>query len=89
MNKYTKLFLSLLLDGVGYLSFVIPGVGELSDVIWAPLSGYIMTKLYKGKTGRVAGIIAFVEEAFPFSDVVPTFTLMWIYTYLITSKKNS
>lgn len=75
-----------MLDAVGYLSFVIPGIGEFSDVIWAPLSGYIMTKLYKGKAGRIAGVIAFVEEAFPFSDVVPTFTIMWIYTYLITSK---
>ncbi|SHH55394.1 hypothetical protein [Winogradskyella jejuensis] len=86
MNKFLKLFLCLMLDAVGYLSFVIPGIGEFSDVIWAPLSGYIMTKLYKGKAGRIAGVIAFVEEAFPFSDVVPTFTIMWIYTYLITSK---
>ncbi len=87
MNKYLKLLLSLLLDAMGYVSFVIPFVGEFSDIIWAPLSGFIMTKLYKGKTGKIAGIISFVEEAFPFTDIVPTFTLMWIYTYLIKTKK--
>ncbi|MBT8244143.1 MAG: hypothetical protein HKP48_09585 [Winogradskyella sp.] len=88
MNKYLKLLLSLLLDAMGYVSFVILGIGEFSDIVWAPLSGFIMTKLYKGKQGRIAGVISFVEEAFPFSDVVPTFTLMWIYTYLLKSKKK-
>ncbi|WP_299116639.1 hypothetical protein [uncultured Winogradskyella sp.] len=86
MKKYPKLFLSLLLDAMGYLSFIIPGIGEFSDVIWAPFSGFIMTKLYKGKAGKIAGVIAFLEEAFPFSDVIPTFTIMWIYTYIIKRK---
>ena len=88
MNKYLKLLLSLLLDAMGYISFVIPLIGEFSDIIWAPLSGFIMTKLYKGKTGKIAGVISFAEEAFPFSDIVPTFTLMWLYTYVITSNKQ-
>jgi len=86
MKKYSKLFLSLLLDAMGYISFIIPGIGEFSDIIWAPLSGFIMTKLYKGKSGKIAGVIAFLEEALPFSDVVPTFTIMWIYTYVIKKK---
>ena len=88
MNKYTKLFLGLVLDAIGYVSFVIPGIGEFSDIVWAPLSGWFMTKLYKGKSGRIAGIITFVEEALPFMDVIPTFTLMWLYTYLIKKEKN-
>ena len=86
MNKYLKLLLSLILDAIGYLSFAIPVIGEFSDIIWAPLSGYIMTKFYKGKTGQIAGVITFLEEALPFSDVVPTFTIMWIYTYVIKRK---
>jgi len=87
MNKYAKLGLSLMLDIVGYASFIIPIFGEFIDIIWAPLSGIIMAKFYKGKTGRIAGVITFIEEAFPFSDVLPTFTIMWIYTYIIKSKK--
>ncbi|GGI57382.1 hypothetical protein [Winogradskyella haliclonae] len=86
MRKYPKLLLSLLLDAMGYISFIIPGIGEFSDIIWAPLSGFIMTKLYKGKTGKIAGVIAFLEETFPFSDVIPTFTIMWIYAYVLKKK---
>ena len=83
MNKYTKLFLSLILDAIGYVSFVIPGIGEFTDIVWAPVSGWLMTKLYKGKVGKIAGIITFIEEALPVMDVIPTFTMMWFYTYVI------
>ncbi|WP_242084761.1 hypothetical protein [Aestuariivivens sediminis] len=89
MNKYHILALSIICDAVGYLSFVIPGIGEFSDVVWAPLSAWIMTKLYKGKPGKIAGIISFIEEALPGVDVIPTFTLMWLYTYVFTKAKVS
>lgn len=88
MNKYAKLILGIGLDAVGYVSFLIPGIGEFSDIIWAPLSGYIMTKLYKGKPGKIAGVIAFVEEALPGLDVIPTFTLMWLYSYVFKKKED-
>lgn len=86
MSKYKKLFLSLLLDGMGYVSFIIPGIGEFSDVIWAPISAYVMTKMYKGKEGKIAGAVAFIEEAMPGLDIIPTFTLMWIYSYVVNPK---
>lgn len=86
-NKFAKLVLSILLDAVGYASFLIPGVGEFSDVIWAPVSAWIMTRMYKGKPGQIAGIISFVEEIAPGLDVIPTFTLMWLYTYVFKGKK--
>ena len=89
MNKYLKLVLSIILDAIGYTSFVIPVIGEFSDVIWAPLSGYIMTKLYKGRVGKIGGVVTFLEEAFPFTDVLPTFTLMWFYTHVISSNKKT
>ena len=88
MNKYLKLGLSIILDGIGYTSFVIPVVGEFSDIIWAPLSAYIITRMYKGKQGRVAGVISLTEEALPFVDVLPTFTLMWIYSYVLQGKSK-
>ncbi|EKF56118.1 hypothetical protein I215_04205 [Galbibacter marinus] len=86
-NKYTKLLLSLLFDAIGMLSFVIPGVGEFSDVIWAPISGWLMTRLYKGRIGRTAGVITFVEELMPGMDVVPTFTITWLYTYVFKKEQ--
>jgi hypothetical protein len=84
-SKYKTLFLGLLFDGIGILTstWILPVLGDFSDIIWAPLSGYLMIRLYKGTAGKVAGVITFVEEAVPMLDVIPTFTLMWIYTYLI------
>lgn len=86
-NKYSKLLLGILLDGIGMLSFAVPGIGEFSDVIWAPVAGWIMTRLYKGRVGKAAGLIAFTEELIPGMDIVPTFTLTWIYTYLFARKR--
>lgn len=87
MKKYQILLLSLLFDALGFVSFIIPGIGEFSDIIWAPLSAWLMTRLYAGKAGKIAGVITFVEEALPGVDVIPTFTLMWLYTYVFKSKK--
>nr|WP_299381976.1 hypothetical protein [Allomuricauda sp.] len=87
-QKYQHLLLGLLLDGIGMLSFAIPGIGEFSDVIWAPIAGWLMTRMYKGKIGQVAGVVTFVEELVPGLDIVPSFTLMWIYTYVISKIKK-
>lgn len=76
-KKYKKLIYSILLDAVGF--FTITPI----DFAWAPISGYLMTKMYSGTKGKVAGIVSFFEEIIPFSDIVPTFTLMWVYTYII------
>lgn len=88
MKKYQKLLLGLLFDALGFVSFIIPGVGEFSDVIWAPVSGWLMTKLYEGREGKIAGVITFVEEALPGFDIIPSFTLMWIYTYVIKKQDS-
>jgi hypothetical protein len=87
-KKIRNLFLGLLFDALGMLSFMLPGIGEFSDVIWAPLAGWLMTRMYKGKIGQAAGIVTFVEELIPGLDVVPTFTIMWVYTYLLSGKKT-
>jgi uncharacterized protein YqgC (DUF456 family) len=75
-NKFPKLFLSLALDAVGFIP--VPFFGFL----WAPLAGYIMTKMYKGRKGKIAGVVSFLEELLPI-DVLPTFTIMWFYTYVV------
>jgi hypothetical protein len=87
-NKKINLILGILFDSIGMLSFTIPLVGEFSDVIWAPVAGYLMTRMYKGTAGKVSGMVVFLEEIIPFSDIIPTFTLTWIYTYLIQNKDD-
>lgn len=88
ITKNNKLLLGILFDAVGMLSFTIPLVGEFGDVVWAPLAGFLMTKMYKGRVGKVAGVLTFVEEILPFTDVIPSFTLTWIYTYLIQKNQK-
>lgn len=88
-NKTRNLLLGILFDAIGMLSFTIPLLGEFSDVVWAPLAGFLMTWMYKGKIGKVGGVITFLEEIIPFTDFIPTFTLTWIYTYLIKNKNAS
>lgn len=88
-NKKRNLILGILFDVIGMVSFTVPLVGEFSDVVWAPIAGYLMTTMYKGTIGRVGGVFTFVEEICPFSDFIPTFTLTWIYNYWIKNKNAS
>ncbi|CAM1354467.1 hypothetical protein [Tenacibaculum insulae] len=87
-NKYKKLALSLLFDAVGFVSYVIPGLGEFIDIVWAPTSAYLMTRMYKGNKGKIAAAVSFIEEIMPGLDVIPTFTLMWLYTFVFSSKES-
>ena len=80
-KKYKKLLLSIILDLVGLIPLI--------DIIWAPLSGYIMSKIYKGNKGKIAGIISFIEEIIPYSDFIPTFTIMWIYNFVFLNNNES
>lgn len=85
-NKNRDLVLSLLFDGIGMLSYLIPVLAEFTDLIWAPIAGLLLLRMYKGTVGTVGGIIVFIEELLPGLDFIPTFTLTWIYTYLIKKK---
>ena len=82
-NKIRNLFFGLIFDGIGMMSFTIPLIGEFFDVIWGPISGFLMIWMYKGFLGKIGGTVSFLEEIWLFSDFVPTFTLVWIYKYLI------
>lgn len=84
--KKRNLFLGILFDAIGMLSFTVPTVGEFSDVIWAPIAAFLMTRMYKGTIGKVGGVVTFLEEIIPFTDVIPSFTLTWIYNYVIKKR---
>ena len=86
-SKTTRLILGLCFDALGYVSFVFP----FFDILWAPLSAYLMIQMYDGKKGRIAGVFVFIEEALPISDVITTFTIMWVYSYYFdnTTTRNS
>lgn len=81
MNNNSKqlpsLWLCILLDAIGMLSFTVPFIGEFSDLIWAPLSGMIYMKLFGGRMGMFGGIFSMVEEILPGMDFIPTFTISY------------
>ena len=78
-HKKTKLLLGILFDLIGMFPSVFPPLG----LIWAPISGVLLAIMYKGRIGKIAGIFDFIEELIPGVDVIPTFTLTWIYVYII------
>ena len=82
-DKKTKLILSLIFDGIGMLSYIVPIFAESLDVVWAPISGLLLVIMYKGAVGKIAGLFGTVEELIPLTDIIPTFTITWFYTYII------
>lgn len=86
--KYKQLIWGLILDGIGVLSYAVPVLGESIDFIWAPLSAYIMMRMYPGREGKLGGILTFFEEILPGTDIVPSFTLLWFYKYVFGPKEE-
>lgn len=58
-TKHAKLVLGILFDLIGIISYIIPGLAEIIDVVWAPVSGLLLAKMYKGNVGKVAGFLIF------------------------------
>lgn len=87
-TKSRDLILSILFDLVGMASFLVPAFAEITDLAWAPLAGLILSRMYKGFAGKVGGIVVFIEELLPGFDFIPTFTLTWLYVYLIKGGKQ-
>ncbi|MFT4697543.1 MAG: hypothetical protein ACI9SJ_000671 [Flavobacteriaceae bacterium] len=81
-TKYKLLKKGILYDLIGMSSLFIPVVGPFLDLIWAPIAANKMSNMYKDNEGKLASVIVFLEEILPFTDFIPTFTLMWLYTFV-------
>lgn len=86
--KNTLLLKGLLYDAIGMASYAIPLVGPLLDIIWAPIAASKMREMYPGKKGKIASVLVFIEEILPGTDIIPSFTLMWLYTFVWKSSKE-
>mmetsp|Transcript_58307 Transcript_58307/g.132070 ORF Transcript_58307/g.132070 Transcript_58307/m.132070 type:complete len:209 (-) Transcript_58307:118-744(-) len=73
------LYACLFVDLVGDTSFLIPGAGETEDILWAPISAWALTTLFNSPA---LGVIDFVKEILPFSDIIPVATIAWVLRYL-------
>ena len=74
-------------DALGMVTMAIPIVGPFLDILWAPYAAKKMREMYAGEQGKIASIVVFIEEVLPITDFIPTFTLMWLYTYVWQGKK--
>lgn len=86
--KIPKLGFCIAMDLVGMASYIVPGLGETFDLAWAPISGFIFMKSFGGMTGKIGGMISMVEEAVPFVDAIPTFTIGYFYAKRQLKKEN-
>ena len=74
-SKMPSIWLCIFFDLVGMSSFFIPVYGEWIDMVWAPIAALMFYLLFGGRTGAIGAVGAFVEEALPFADILPVFTI--------------
>lgn len=78
-----KLFIKgLTYDLIGMASVAIPFIGPFLDLAWAPYAAKKMQEMYPGKKGKLMSVLVFIEEILPGTDIIPSFTLMYLYTYV-------
>ncbi len=80
--KEEKVFLPniaicIIMDVIGMATYLFPAIGEFGDIVWAPISGYVFYKLFGGRFGLIGGVLNFLEEIIPFTDIIPSFTIAW------------
>lgn len=80
--KKKLLVKGLMYDAIGMATYAVPVVGPFLDLIWAPYAAKKMSEMYSGKQGKIASVLVFIEEILPGTDIIPTFTLMWLYTFV-------
>lgn len=89
MNKQqTSLLFCLAMDAVGYATYAFPFLGEFGDLIWAPISALIFFRTFGGWKGAFGSAFNFVEELLPWTDFVPSFTIMWAWNYFGRKKTS-
>jgi hypothetical protein len=81
MNKkkpfVPNIFLCIILDLIGMASYFLPAMGEFADLVWAPISAILFYILFGGRFGMIGGVLNFLEEIIPFTDIIPSFTIAW------------
>ena len=80
LEKKVKLFVAILIDLFGCISYLIPGLGEIFDLAIAPISAILVFVLFGRKLKWAA--FTFIEELVPMTDVIPSATIAWYSMYV-------
>lgn len=78
-QKKPSLLFCIAMDIIGYATYAIPGLGEYGDLLWAPLSGWLFYQHFGTWRGMAGGLFNLIEEALPFTDFIPSFTIMYFW----------
>jgi hypothetical protein len=78
-QKPPSLLFCIAMDIIGYATYAIPGLGEYGDIIWAPLSAIIFYQSFGTWRAAMGALFNFAEEALPFTDFIPSFTIMYFW----------
>jgi hypothetical protein len=79
MKQKVPLSFCITMDLLGCASYFLPFLGEWFDIIWAPISAVIFYWKFGGKTALFGTIFNLIEELFPYTDFIPTFTLAYFW----------
>jgi len=89
-EKKEKFVYALLIDCIGYFSYIVPGLAEITDLFWAPLSAVLVFSLFRinPKLAIIGGISVLIEEFTPGFDFIPTALLIWTFIYVINRRET-
>lgn len=79
-KKRKDLMASLAIDALGMVTYLIPALGEAADVVIAPIISVLIYAVHRTTFGAIAG---FLEEIIPFTDIIPSATIIWFYRYFL------
>lgn len=79
-KKRKDLMASLAIDTLGMASYLIPALGEAADIVIAPIVSILIYAVHRTTLGAIAG---FLEEIIPFTDIIPSATIIWFYRYFL------
>jgi hypothetical protein len=84
-RKQADLVASIAIDVVGMASYLIPALAETTDLVLAPILAALIYAVHRTTFGAIAG---FFEEIIPFTDIIPTATIIWFYRYVLNGKRT-
>ena len=81
-NIMCKLCICLTIDSIGSSTYLLPIIGESFDILWAPMQYYCMSVLSKQNSlPCYFKYASFMEEILPFTDIIPSATICWLWEY--------
>ena len=93
-QRSIKFVLAFIIDLIGMSSYLLDaftaGFGEAVDVVWAPISGILISILFKERIGfaLIGGTLGIAEEAIPFTDAIPMALITWAGIYMTGKNKT-